>query len=60
MTEIERLKATCDAMIRDRDQFLAQRDEAREAARKIVVALSAVSGCGKRLWFEAEYPWLEE
>ena len=33
-----------------------QLNKAREAARKMDAALPA----GQRLWFEAEYPWLEE
>ena len=58
--EIERLTATCDAMIRDRDRFLAERDEAREAAKLIVARLHNNGDKEGAAKFERRYPWLEE
>ena len=54
--EIDRLRGANEKMQVLYLETSGERNEAREAARKMVVALSA----GKRLWFEAEYPWLEE
>ena len=58
--DIEKLKATCDAMIRDRDRFLAERDEARKAARLFYRHLLRFGMQEFMRGYVADRPWIEE
>ena len=54
--ERDDLKTALQVAVDDLLKMQLARDNAREAARKMVVRIPA----GLRLWLEVEYPWLEE